>query len=154
MSTRILGLLVGASEVVVVEVEARNGRYTVHSDETWALDEGDRAVAYAALHARLVEFMARRGVSQVVLKASAVGPSKASLSHLKGAEVRGVVQAAAASQGATVLARAQATLSRGPGKRKAEEYVNDEEFWKEQPIEGKLRKGSRIAMLLILGEQG
>ncbi len=150
MTTRSLGLIVGASDIVVVDAEYQKGRYIVIADETWDLAEGDRGAAYAAIHSRLVDYIIRLGIDRVTLKASAIGPSKATLSHLHGAELRGVIHAAAASTTAEVSARSQAAVGKKLGKRKIEEYLSDEDFWKEQPITGKLRKGSRLAMLFLM----
>jgi hypothetical protein len=152
MSARTLGLIIGASEIVAVDAGFQKGHHTIHADETWEIPEGDRCQAYAAFHARLVDYITRQGITRVLIKASAVGPGKASLSLLRAAELRGVGQAAAASTGIPTIARDQAAVRRGLGKQKTEDYLADEAFWKEQPITGKLRKGSRLAMLFILGE--
>ncbi len=82
------------------------------------------------------------------------GPSALSLAgtkkaHLDAAEFRGVVLCAAASA-TKVITLAKATISKGFGERKADEYLVDDAFWNESVAGAPLRNGSREAALLIL----
>jgi hypothetical protein len=99
---------------------------------------------------RLSGYIREQGISKAVLKESALplkGAPKMALLH--SAELRGVAMAAAASACDTKTV-AKASISKGFGKRKADEYLKDDDFW-EETIEGvALRAGSREAALLIL----
>ena len=75
------------------------------------------------------------------------------LAHLESAEVRGVVIAASRSV-CPVSCVKTATISRTFGKRKVDEIVRDEAFWKENVAGVPLRAGSREAALLLIADRG
>ena len=153
MGDRILGVLVGGDTVTVVDVEVEAGpEYMLHDDLTWSLASGDRAKAYADMAQRVEHHVHTHGISRAVVKASAVGGRSVTLAHFHAAELRGVILGALAGAGAEVSQTPQAQLSRSFGTRKADEYLDDNNFWAGQPITGDLRKGSRLALLMVIAE--
>jgi hypothetical protein len=93
-------------------------------------------------------------VDKVFIKSSAASRTGMGLAHLEGAEVRGVVAAAAAAVPSvtTVSMVPQAQISKHYGSRKVEEYVKDNKFWAEKTTGGNLRAGSRIGAMLLIAE--
>jgi hypothetical protein len=77
------------------------------------------------------------------------------MAHLEGAEVRGVVAAAAAAVASlkTVTMVPQAQISKHYGNRKVEEYVKDDKFWALKTTGGRLRSGSRVGAMLLIAER-
>jgi hypothetical protein len=82
------------------------------------------------------------------VKESAVNRGGTTKGHLESAEVRGVVISAASTIAPTEVI-AKASVSRTFGSRKADEYLHDNEFWRDQ-VSGSLRIGSREAVLILL----
>jgi hypothetical protein len=157
MSLRWLGLSASKDAVVIIDAEVPDdeGPIVVKSDDTWKVQKGDRAAAYNYLHQQCVDYITENKIGTVIVKASAVaGKGSATLGFLLGAEVRGVVIAAAASQ-CEVRALSKAVISRTYGERKVDEYVADDAFWAENTAGKPLRKLSReAAMLLIAARNG
>lgn len=147
-----LGMVVVGETVTVVYAHVpADGQKPIEvlSDTTWKLQTGERGPALAVIHQRCTGFLAEHPVNLVVVKASALPTGAAKLAHLESAEVRGVVIAAAASA-CTVRIISKGVISRTYGERKVDEYVADDQFWREH-TEGKaLRKSSREAAMLIL----
>lgn len=152
MSKRWLGLSASREGVIYVDVEVPDddGPIVVLADATWKIQKGDRTAAYNVLYQRCADYVREQRIDSVVVKASAVmGKGAANLGMLLGAEVRGVVIAAAASSCSVKLA-SKGVVSRTYGERNVDEYVGDDSFWEEHTTGGKLRKMSReVAMLLI-----
>jgi hypothetical protein len=152
MSVRWLGLSASKDAVVMVDVEVPDDDepIVINSDDTWKVQKGDRAVAYNHLHQQCADYITENEIDAVVVKSSAVaGKGSATLGFLLGAEVRGVVIAAAASQ-CPVNTLSKAVISRTYGDRKVDEYVAADDFWAEKTTGKPLRKLSReTAMLLI-----
>ena len=120
------------------------------SDNTWRVQQGDRAAAYNVLHQQCADYIKENNIDAVVVKGSAVaGKGSATLGFLLSAEVRGVVIAAAASQ-CQVKALTKALISRTYGDRKVDEYVADDAFWAAHTSGGALRKLSREAAMLLI----
>jgi hypothetical protein len=138
--------------VTVVDTEIPDGAdaaLSILADDTWRLQNGERAPAYAVLHQRCVDYLRENGIGSVVVKASALPTGPARLGLLTSAEVRGVILAAAASV-CDVKAISKAVISRTYGERKVDEYVQDDDFWGKQTQGGKLRKTSREAAMLAI----
>jgi hypothetical protein len=152
MSERWLGVLVSSEKVTVVDAIVDGDKpIVVEADSTWSLQTGDRASAYALMYKRLADYVENNNVALVVLKGSAVSLGGMSLKHLESAELRGLLIGAAASK-TSVSTVAKAHITRTFGDRKVDEYLKDDEFWKE--LAGKaLRSGSREAGLLLLATQ-
>ncbi len=73
---------------------------------------------------------------------------------LRGAELRGVVVAAAASTTAKVIVSSKADASKNSSRGKVDKYVKDKSYWAEKTT-GKLRAGSKVAAYLVLaGSRG
>ncbi|MBQ0943489.1 hypothetical protein KAK07_09085 [Ideonella sp. 4Y16] len=152
MSKRLASFVVSgdAVKVVVAEVPTdKNDPISVDYDQTWSLQSGPREPALHVLHQRCASFLKEQQIKSVVVKASAAPQSKATLSLLHSAEVRGVVIAAAASV-ASVQSLAKGVISRKYGDRNVDEYLEDEGFWTSKTTGAALRKGSREAAMLII----
>ena len=152
MAARWVGIQVSGEKVTLVDISVPDddGLFEVIADKTFALQAGDRSQAYKVMHDRLSGYIREQKISKAVVKESAL-PLKGSpkLALLHSAELRGVAMAAAASACDTKTV-AKASISRGFGKRKADEYLRDDEFW-ENTLEGAdLRAGSREAALLVI----
>jgi hypothetical protein len=152
MTKRWLGLSASKEDVTYVDVEIPDDDepITVLADSTWKVQKGDRAEAYNVLYQQCTDYVREQGIDAVYVQASAVsGMGAARLGMLQGAEVRGVIIAAAASV-SSVTQMNKGVVSRTHGERKVGEYVEDDAFWAEHTTGGKLRKGSReVTMLLI-----
>lgn len=155
MSERRVAFVVVGEAVTVVTAEIPDDPdepVTVLADETWKLQKGAKAPAYAVLHQRCHDYLRENKVDSVVVKASALPQGAAKLGLLNSAEVRGVIVAAAASVcGVDLLSKA--VISRTYGERKVDEYIQDDEFWNENMQGGNLRKTSREAAMLIVASR-
>jgi hypothetical protein len=152
MADRCVGLVVVGEVVTVVDAEIPDDvdePITIIADETWKLQKGERAPAYAVLHQRCADYIRENYVDSAVVKASARPASAAGLALLTSAEVRGVIIAAAASV-CKVKVLSKAVVSRTYGERKVDEYIQDDAFWNEHTEGGKLRKTSREAAMLVI----
>jgi hypothetical protein len=157
MAERWVGIVVVGEVVTVVDAEMPDDAddpITVIADDTWRLQKGDKAPAYAVLHQRCADYLREHDVDAVIIKASALPTGAARLGLLTSAELRGVIIAAAASA-CDVKIISKALISRTYGERKVDEYLRDDAFWDEQTEGGKLRKTSReAAMLLVAARNG
>ena len=145
MPNRCVGFIVVGDAVTVVDSEVpddESAPLVIISDDTWKLHKGDRTEAYNVIYRRCVNHLREYGIKKVVVKASAVTMGATKLSHLTSAELRGVVVAAAASE-ASVRTISKALISRTYGDRKVDDYLKDDDFWKEKTTGGSLRKTSR-----------
>ena len=96
------------------------------------------------------DYLAEHPVEEVIIKASATGPTKSGLAHLETAEFRGVIIAAAASIRPVILVRRSAVSIRF-GDRKVGEYMDDDQFWIDTTLGGvDLVKPGREALIYIL----
>jgi len=152
---RWLGIVVSGREARVVDADVRkNEPIEILADDSWPLPNTDRSEGYNFLYQRVVNYAREHKIERVIVKESAVsGRGGARKSNLLSAELRGVVIAACASVCHTdVLAKA--AISKTFGDRKVDEYLEDEDFWKDE-ISGKaLRAGSREAAMILLATRG
>lgn len=135
--------------VVVAEFEKSDDPLVIMSDDDWSLQNGERAQGYNVVHRRAFDFLTDQKVDRVVVKASALSRGGNKLAHLEAAELRGVVLCAAASA-TKVQALSKANISKTFGSRKVDDYVADDEFWKDELAGAHLRVGSREAAMLLL----
>lgn len=152
MSERCVGFVVVGDVVTVVHTEIPDdgdAPLNIVSDDTWKLQQGDRAEAYDVMYRRCTNYLKENGIQKVVIKASALTMGSTKLGHLTSAELRGVVIAAAASV-APVRTIAKALISRTYGDRKMDEYLQDDDFWVEHTVGGSLRKNSREAAMVVI----
>ena len=154
MADRWVGIVASGDKVTMVDAEVpANGPLIVQMDQTLKLQTGDRASAYDTLYNSLTNYFREQKIAKVFVKASAVSKGSVSLAHLSSAEVRGVVMAAAASV-CDAQTLAKAAISKGFGKRKVDEYLDDAQFWTDN-VDGKdLRAGSREAAILLIAARG
>jgi hypothetical protein len=152
MPKRWLGMSTSKEAVTVVDAEIPDddGPIVIVMDGTWRVQKGNRAAAYSVLHQQCADYVRENDIDAVFVKASAVmGRGSAKLGLLTGAEVRGVVMAAAGALCA-VKELSKAVISKTYGDRKVDEYCADDVFWAAQTVGGDLRKLSReTAMLLV-----
>ena len=148
---RLIGIDVASASVVVVDVKSSDEDEVIEvvSDLEWKMQRGDRPAAYAVMFKQVRDYVSESCISHVVVKESTVSTSGTKKVHLEAAELRGVVSAAATIGGANVRHIAKAHISRTFGDRDADEYIKSDDFWKKH-TSGKLRKGSRMAALLVL----
>ncbi|MCW3474545.1 hypothetical protein [Limobrevibacterium gyesilva] len=152
MADRCVGIVVVGEAVTIVDAEIPDDvdkPITIIADNSWKLQTGERAVAYAVLHQRCADYIRENKVGSAVVKASAIPTGAAKLALLTSAEVRGVIIAAAASV-CKVKVLSKAVISRTYGNRKVDEYLQDDAFWDENTEGGKLRKTSREAAMLVV----
>lgn len=152
MAERCVGFVIVGEVVTIVDAEIPDDAddpLTIVADDTWRLQKGERAPAYAVLHQRCADYLRENGIGSVVVKASALPNGATRLGLLTSAEVRGVIIAAAASV-SEVKVVSKAVISRTYGERKVDEYLQDDDFWDEQTEGGKLRKTSREAAMLVI----
>jgi hypothetical protein len=152
MAEHWVGIVASGPGVIVVaaDIPAEDDRPIVITyDQSWPTQRGSRPAAYAVLHQQCINLLQGRKIDRVFIRASATSRAGMGKAHLDGAEVRGVVAAAAASI-CPVELLPQAQISKTYGDRKVEEYVKDNEFWAEKTTGGRLRSGSRIAAMLLL----
>ncbi len=147
--TRWAGVVVSGDEVRVTILDVPDsGPLILVGDQTCPLQTGDRAGAFAAMHQRIHDLVKTNGVKKVAIKETAAGKNMG-LAHLKSAEVRGVVLAAASAGCGNVVQVSKAVLSRSFGERKVDEYLKDDAFFT-QHVVGELRRGSREAVFVVV----
>ena len=147
-----IGFVASGSRLNAVHLEIDGDHPVLTNQFTWKLQSGDETLAYAALYERVKEYIQNNSITTVVIKASAVGKNKATLAHLKSAELRGVICAASVAGGAVTKLIQKGTISRTFGDRKVDDYVKDDSFWDDQLL-GDLNKGKREAALLVLSQR-
>lgn len=155
MAERWLGLSTSKDAVIVVDAEIPEDDkpIVIKLDDTWRVQEGDRATAYSVLHQQCTDYVKENAIDLVVVKASAVtGQGSIKLGLLTSAEVRGVVMAAAASL-CPVRTLTKSAISKTYGDRKVDEYVADDPFWSAHTVGGSLRKLSREAAMLLIASR-
>lgn len=152
MSEEWLGVVVSGAQLVAVHVQLNDDSAVLTNQFTWKLQSGDDAEAYHAMFERVKDYVANNNVQRVIIKASAVGKSKPTLSHLRSAELRGVICVASVAGGARTDLVQKGTISRTFGKRNVDDYVKDDSFWDDEII-GELTKGRREAALLVLSQR-
>lgn len=153
MSKRWIGITNTRDKVTVVDaIIEKHGPVEIESDHTWSLQKGDRPNAYDVIYRQLLDYAKEHKVDRIVIKGTALSTQGVKKAHLEAAELRGVLQAAAAaSTGVSIRQKAQ--ISRNFGSRKADEYLSDNDFWSENTVGDPLRAGSREAALLLIAER-
>lgn len=141
---------VSGDGLIVVDAEVPDdGPIVVVADESWKLEKGDRPKAFQTIYKRLSDYVRDKGIAKAVIKESAANARGMGLAHLQAAELRGVAICALAF-GCPVEQVSKARISKGFGKRKVDDYLKDNDFWKENLDGVAMRAGSREAALLIL----
>ena len=154
MAERWVGIVVSGDKVIVVDAEVPDdGQLVLQNDDTWRMQDGDRANAYNVIGQQCRDYLRGNGVTKVLIKASAVSLGGTKIGHLRSAELRGVIKGAAASVcGVTEFSKA--AISWNFGERKVDEYVKDDGFWMAHFTGENLRVGSREAAIMLLAESG
>jgi hypothetical protein len=152
MPNNLIGVTVGAEQLHVVLVTQTATRTFTLLDETkMNLQHGDRPAAYNVMHGQFADYVRQHDTSCVCIKGSAVSLGGTKLAHLGAAELRGVVQAAAALSGAEVRVMNKAAASRNFGTRKVDEYLRDDSYWSSIGLSS-LPKGFREAAFAVIAE--
>lgn len=157
MPERCVGFVVVGDTVTMVDCEVPDQvekPLVVFSDQTWKLQQGDRASAYAVLHQRATDYLRENKIKSVIVKASALPTGASKLSILTSAEVRGVIISASATACIPVKILSKSVISRTYGERNVDDYVRDDAFWERQTEGGRLRKMSREAAMLLVAVRG
>lgn len=153
MAKRVVGICASKDNVTYVDMEVPENDeepVVIVEDGNWKIQKGDRSNAYQVLHQQCADFVRESGIDEVIIKASAVmGRMSLKLGMLHAAEVRGVVISAAASV-CTVNQMAKGIVSRTYGDRRVDEYIEDDNFWREHTSGKELRKLSREAAMLVI----
>jgi hypothetical protein len=152
MAKRCVGFVVVGEVITMVDARIPDDPgdpLTVIGDDTWKLQNGERASAYAVLHQRCADYLRENEINFAVIKGSALPTGSARLGLLTSAEVRGVIIAAAASV-CEVKILQKGLISRTYGGRKVDEHLRDDVFWSEYAQGGRLRKTSREAAMLLV----
>jgi|HubBroStandDraft_6_1064221.scaffolds.fasta_scaffold297340_2 hypothetical protein len=152
MPDKLIGVTVSASEVHVVLL-TKNGTndFTLDDQTTMNVQKGDRPEAYNTLHGQFSDYVRQHRVKSVCIKGSAVSLGGTTLAHLQAAELRGVVEAAAAAAGAEVRLMTKATASRNFGTRKVDEYLKDDTYWQDIDLQDLKKKMREAAFAAIYG---
>lgn len=129
MGVSVLGVTVTGNKVAGVCLDRHEAEAQLTDEFTWSLQAGDTPSAYAHMVERIRDYVREHSIRHVLIKASAVGQARPTLSHLRSAELRGVVAAAARLGGAHVEFITKALLSRTFGNRKVDDYLSDDDFW-------------------------
>lgn len=151
MGERWLGVTVSGDKAVLVDAELPDGDgpLVLHADFTVRLPKGERPAGYQHVHKEIGDYARENGIGRAIVKGSAVSQQgRPSLAHLHAAELRGVVVCALADTCPTETLT-KGSISRNFGERKAQDYVDDADFWPDQ-FEGELRAGSREAAFCVL----
>lgn len=117
------------------------------------MQDGGRAAAYYVIGQQCHDYLRANGITKVLIKSSAVSLGGTKIGHLRSAELRGVIEGAAASV-CEVKEFSKAALSRNFGDRKVDEYAKDDAFWVTHFTGAELRVGSREAAIMLLAESG
>jgi len=138
------------SSVLLEKIDDQN--YVLLDSTSFDLQAGERAQAYQNLAQRFSDYVAGKKIDLICVKSSASsGKGGATDALLEGAEVRGVILAAAAATGASVLQAKKATISKSFGERKVEEYCGDSSFWSKLGLSS-LKKGMRETALFAIAQ--
>lgn len=151
MADRWLGVHVSGDGLIIVDAEVPDdgGPIVIVADESWRLENGDRAKAYQTISKRLADYARDKGIAKAVIKESAASRQGMGMAHLLAAELRGVTICALGGA-CPVEQVSKAKITKGFGKRKVDEYLKDADFWAENLGGISMRVGSREAALLIL----
>ena len=150
MADRWLGVVVSGDKVILVDAEVDGDNPLVlQSDQTWALQKGDRSEAYATISQQIADYVKENAIKKVVMKESAVSGGAATKALLQSAELRGVVMAAVGAI-VPVDCKSKASISKTFGERNVDDYVKDNDFWKKEAAGADLRVGSREAVMVML----
>jgi hypothetical protein len=152
MPTTILGVTTSADAArLVLLTKQDNGDFTLDDQTTMNVQPGGRPAAYDTIHGQFMDYAKQRAVQCVCIKGSAVSLMGTKLVHLQAAELRGVLQAAAAAAGTEVRLTTKAAVSRNFGSRKVDDYLKDDNYWTGLSLT-QLKKGMREAAFVAISE--
>jgi hypothetical protein len=145
MPNKIIGVVVHSDYVDLVLLQQNAADSFSLDDETaLSLQTGERPAAYHILHGQFLDYVQQHQATCVCIKQSALSTGATKMVHLMAAELRGVVQAAAAASGVGVRLFNKSSVSRTFGDRKVDEYLKDHDYWDGIGLNS-LKKGMREA---------
>jgi hypothetical protein len=151
MAQRWAGIKVegGKAKLVVITFDDDDS-VQVDDDHTINMQNGsDRPSAYKMMYQTVLNYLREHNVDFVAIRGSETNRAGTTLAHLEAAELRGIVIAAASAAVKEVKILKKASMSRTFGKRKVDEYLEDDDFWDKKLDSNGIRKGSREAALLV-----
>ena len=146
---RAAGITVVGSTVSIVVISGTRP-YDCDNEREYSLQDGNRPRAYSVIYGQIKDFLEASAVDTVVIKASAVSGKGANDALLLSAELRGVVQAAAAEANCSVTLLKKATLSL-LGGQKLDVLLRDNQFWNDNLPQLKKRTLREAAFFSIEG---
>ncbi len=152
MTEKWMGITVSGDKLSIVTLEYDNESIIAVDEMTWQLQKGEaRPAGYRFMLERVCNYVTEKAIQIVVIKGSSVARQGMSRAHLVTAELRGVVMAATAQPGVAVKVLDKGVVSKTFGKRKVDEYLDDDTFWAEHlDNQVTIKKGSREAALFVL----
>ena len=151
MGEKWVGITVPVTKLTIVSFEYQGDVIIAIDESTWQLQKDDTSAAYRFIHERISNYINEKAIQVVAIKGSSALKRVLSRSHLRAAELRGVVIAAAAQPSVVVKVLDKGVLSKTFGRRSVDEYLDDDAFWTERLGEGNMiKKGSREAALFVL----
>ena len=151
MAKRWAGIVVSGSEVCVVDAEVPTDKdepISILSENKWTLQKGDAPSAYGVMYNRCVSFLRENKIELAVIKESAAGKGMG-IAMLRSAELRGVIMAAATCATRVAMA-SKSGVTKTYGKRTVKEYIDDDDFWKEQTDSAHLKKWAREPTMYLV----
>lgn len=85
MTSRWVGFVTVGESINVVDAEIPDDPsepINILADNTWPLQKGDKAAAYAVLHQRTTDYLTENQVDKAIIKASALPTGSVKLAHL------------------------------------------------------------------------
>jgi hypothetical protein len=150
VKTRWAGIQASGKSVRIVAVdEDKNGELTYVGTETCPLQDGDHCAALEQVRTRVMNSLRTLSIQKVALLDTAAGKT-IGFAHLQGAELRGVVKAAASAAVGDVVLVKKGVASRTFGARKVDGYVADAAWFGEQIAGPELSKVDREVVFCIL----
>lgn len=152
MPDNLIGVVVGSDYVDVVLLQQSGpNTFTVQDETTLTLQTGDRPTAYSVLRDQFSDYLQQHHAVCVCIQQTALSRRGITMGHMLAAELRGVIQAAAAASCSQVRLVSKATVSRTFGDRKVDEYLGDDSYWQTIGLAG-LKKGLRHAAFVVVCE--
>lgn len=151
-----LGVVPSPSAILVVVVHRVEDMYAVTFKDEWKLENyACRGDAYRNTRTRLCDLIGDQSPERICLKAlEPVAVRNAANSWFLTAEIRGVIQEAAASCGVEVESRQRTAIGRMLGGKKVTECLGNDSFWRElrMDVPKKFREACILSVASLRGE--
>lgn len=134
---KVLGIAPSPNVILVVLVSNKGDSYVVSMKDAWNLDNyPDRGEAYKNIRTRFCDMISTHQPDRICVKSlerSAI--RNAGVSWFSTAEIRGVLQEAAASCGVTYESRGRAEVGKIFGGKKVTTCLTDDTFWNDLHVD-------------------